>query len=580
MRASYNYVVTSSTTKNLNEINKGTRFFRLSCIYVIALIWSFAVVVRLFMLQLGDTDFWRNWGKKQHYSKIELAPERAPMYDRNGKLVAVSVPNGSVYIRPKQVKKKDREKIVLALTETLDVDPDFLRKLLDSKQPFVWVKRQIPKEIAERIKEFSFRGVGYEIEPKRYYPYNEAGGALIGRVNIDGKGLSGLEALYDKFLSGNAMKAIVTRDALGHKIIEKGKLNNFEPPKGNDLHLTIDIEMQQILDQELMKGREEFAAKAALGALVNAMTGDIWALGQAPSYNFNKSKIEAKDALMNRTIEMVFEPGSIMKPIVTAAALDFGVVRPTDIIDCEAGRYRFGGHTIKDTHHVGAVTVSDVVVHSSNIGMTKIGEKLGRDNLYEALVNFGFGQAIGLGLSGETSGILRKKERWSTVDIATHSFGQGVAVTPLQMIRALSSVVNGGILPKLRVIDNGEGLTGNRIITAKTAAEMRDIMFQVVESDHGTGKKAAIKGIRIGGKTGTAQKARKDGRGYAAGKYVASFMGFADASSIGVNDRLALIIMVDEPSKGSIYGGTVSAPIFRNTMIRVVHELARRQHLN
>lgn len=552
---------------------------RILFIALLAVTWSSILVFRLASLQLFAADFWQSWGVKQHFSEVKIASERGPVYDRNGQLLAVSVPAGSIYVRPKQVK--DKEYTTLALTETLDIDPVQIRKALNSKQPFVWIKRQIPRVHAQRVEDLKLPGVGQILEARRFYPYNQAGSTLIGRVGIDGNGLSGLEARYDHLLSGELLKTKVTRDALGNIIHDLNSVDDhFELPKGSGLHLTIDAAMQYILDEELEIGREAAGAAGALGALVNAETGEILALGQAPSFNFNEDKVSSHSALINKTVETVFEPGSIMKPIVTAAALDSGVVKATDIIDCERGAYRFGGHTIKDTHKVGAVSVHDVVVHSSNIGMTKIGTKLGKDRLYDSLEKFGFGQAIGLNLPGETKGILRKKSDWSTVDIATHSFGQGVAVTPLQMLRALSAIVNGGVMPELSIIAGQNGYErGRRVVSESAAADVREMLFSVVEDQHGTGKRAAIDGVRIGGKTGTAQKARKDGRGYAQGLYMASFMGFADASQINLKEKLALIVVIDEPHKVSIYGGTLAAPVFKNTMTRVLHLLATRHQL-
>ena len=563
-----------------NKVRESSRRSRLCWIVFFALLWSMGIVYRLASLQLFGSDFWRSRGQRQHFSEVKIAAERGPIYDRNGQLMAVSVPASSIYVRPREINKKKRKKAIQIISTLLELEPERVEKAFDSQQPFVWLKRQVPRVYAEQLDNYKIAGVGHLLEARRFYPYKQAGSALIGRVGIDGNGLSGLEARYEKLLSRDIIKSKVIRDAKGNIITgNDDSLDHFEIPKGQDLHLTLDASIQYILDEELEKGRNEFSARAALGAIVDTKTGDILALGQAPTFNFNEDKIAGREALLNRAIETVFEPGSIMKPIVTAAALQGGVVHPTDIIDCGSGVYRYGGHNIKDTHRVGAVSVKDVVVHSSNIGMTKIGIKMGRDLLYDSLDRFGFGHPIGLNLPGETRGILRKKKDWSMVDIATHSFGQGVAVTPLQMLRALSSIVNGGILPNLRVIDDGNFEPGERILSEKTANDVREMMFAVVEDPHGTGKRAAIKGVRIGGKTGTAQKAREGGRGYAAGKYMASFMGFADAEAINIDDKLALIVVVDEPHKGSIYGGTVAAPIFKKVMTRVLYLLATRQRV-
>ncbi len=559
----------------IGEKGRRRRVYGLS---LLACAWSCLLIGRLFSLQVSSSDFWQGKATNQHFSEVKLSSERGPVYDRNGQLLAVSVPAGSIAVRPRRVanKQETAEKLAAAL----NMDSAHIAKLLESPQPFVWVKRQIPRLLAQKVAALEIPGVELELEAKRFYPYKQAASTLIGRVGIDGNGLSGLEARYDRLLSGEQLKAKFTRDGWGHRIQED--INTEEPfslPRGSELHLTLDASMQYILDDELEAARKNSAATAALGVLVDTETGDILALGQSPSFNFNEDNIKTGTALTNRVVETVFEPGSIMKPIVAAAAINSGVIRSTDIVDCERGAYRFGGHTIKDTHRVGAVPFRDVIVHSSNIGMTKVGAKMGRDRLYDSLTMFGFGALQGLNLPGETKGILRNKANWSTVDIATHAFGQGIAVTPLQMVRALSAIANGGVLPNLRLVQDKEFVPGHRIISEEAAASVRDMMFGVVEDAHGTGKRGAIPGVRVGGKTGTAQKARKDGRGYAPGKYMASFMGFVDASDIQLDEKLALLITIDEPTQGSIYGGTAAAPVFKNVMTRVLQLLATRHRL-
>ncbi len=555
----------------------GFRRRRIALLIALAVAWSGLLVWRLMSLQIYQPDFWRVTARKQHFSEIKIASERGPIYDRNNQLLAVSVPAGSVYVRPAEVR--DKGLAAAQLAEVLDLPREKVRALFNSTQPFVWVKRQIPRVYADRVASLKLDGVGYLLESRRFYPYNESASVLIGKVGVDGNGLSGLEALYDRRLSGEQFRTVVTRDALGN-MIQDVSAEAFRLPKGAALRLTIDASMQMILDEELAAGREAAAAKAALGVLVDAVTGEVLAMGQAPSANFNDEKLFSHDDMINRVVETVFEPGSIMKPIVAAAALEGGSVTPQEVINCENGRYRFGRHTIKDVHGFADLSFHDVVVRSSNIGMTKVGARLGRDRLYRSLHAFGFGQPVGLGLPGETRGILRRAENWAAVDVATHSFGQGVAVTALHMVRALSAIVNGGYLPELRVIADHSAAPPVKLISDSSAQAVRDMMYAVVEDEHGTGKKAVISGVRIGGKTGTAQKARKDGRGYAPGLYMASFMGFADAGAIGIRKKLALIIVVDEPHAGSIYGGSVAAPVFQKVMKRVLHLLSTQVELN
>lgn len=553
---------------------------RLRLLGVLALGWTGLLVGRLYSLQVSDFETWQDWAVRQHVAEVEIASERGQVLDRNGKLLAVSVPAESIYIRPKQIK--DKEKTVRELSTLLEVKPAVVREKISSKQPFVWVKRQVLRYQAEKVSSLNIPGVGTVLESRRFYPYNQAASALIGKVGVDGAGLSGVEALYEKQLHENHVKTTATRDALG-KIIhvnDTETADGFAPPKGDALKLTIDADLQIIMDEELEAGRKNANAKQAMAVMIDSDTGEIIALSQSPSHNFNNPSSDSKNELKNILLETVFEPGSTMKPIVAAAALDAGVVTAEDKINCENGRFPYSKHTIKDVHPSGVISFKDVVVRSSNIGMTKVGIRLGSQRLYEYLRKFGFGSASGLGLSGESGGILRSESTWAKVDVATHSFGQGVAVTPLQVVRAVAAIANGGVLPNLSVVIDDQGMpTGNRIISEKAASIAREMMYGVVEDPHGTGAKAKIEGLRVGGKTGTAQKANPKGRGYMAGTYVASFVGFVDGSPVGVPRNLTTMVIIDEPHAKSIYGGTLAAPVFQKIMERTFRFISTRTQL-
>ncbi len=556
------------------------RPMRLRIIGIFALIWTGILVARMYSLQVSDRDRWQEWAFKQHVADVEIASERGPIIDRNGKLVAVSVPAESVYIRPRQVK--DRHLVLKELSKQLKIKPTLIAEKLDSKQPFVWIKRQIPRHEARKVTELNLSGVGSVLESRRFYPYNNAASALIGKVGLDGTGLSGVESVYEKRLREEHLKTRAGRDAFG-KIIHTGagdEREPFAPPRGHELKLTIDADLQIIMDEELEIGRHEANAKQAMAVMVDSDTGEIIALSQSPSFNFNNPSSTSKNELRNLLVEAVFEPGSVMKPMVAAAAVDAGVVRANELINCENGRFPFSKHTIKDVHPSGIIPFHDVVVRSSNIGMTKVGIRMGSERLYSYLRRFGFGQSSDLGLPGESAGILRPEPAWSKVDVATHSFGQGVAVTPLQVVRAVAAISNGGILPELSVvIDEGGIPEGRRIISDKAADAAREMMYGVVEDKHGTGAKAAIPGIRVGGKTGTAQKASPNGRGYQAGSYVASFVGFADGGPLGVGRNLTTMVIIDEPKAKSIYGGTLAAPVFQRVMDRSFRFLSTKSEL-
>jgi cell division protein FtsI (penicillin-binding protein 3) len=547
---------------------------------MLSLVWVAGLIWRLYSLQISDFETWQDWALRQHVSELQIASERGPVLDRNGKFLAVSVPAESVYVRPKQVADKDRAARELA--RLLDMKLSDVTARLKSKQPFVWIKRQIPRFQAENLATLSLPGVGTVLESRRFYPYNQASSALIGKVGIDGAGLSGIESLFEGRLHVDHVKTRVTRDAYGKitQFVSDESETPFSLPKGNPLRMTIDADLQIVMDEELEQGRKAANAKRAMAVMIDSDTGEIVALSQSPSYNFNTPTSNSKNELRNLLVEAVFEPGSVMKPIVAAAAIDAGVVTPRDIIDCENGRFPFSTHTIKDVHPSGVISFRDVVVRSSNIGMTKVGIRMGSERLYSYLRKFGFGQSTKLGLAGESGGILRSVGGWSKVDVATHSFGQGVAVTPLQVVRAVAAIANGGMLPQLSVVMDDYGIPkGERIISEKASELARDMMYGVVEDEHGTGGKAKIEGLRVGGKTGTAQKAAERGRGYQAGAYVASFVGFADGTPMGVHRNLTAMVIMDEPHGKSIYGGTLAAPVFQRVMERSFKFLATRYEL-
>lgn len=551
---------------------------RLILVAGVAVLWSAALITRLYSLQVSDFEKWQDWALKQHFTEVELASERGPIYDRNGKMMAVSVPAGSVYVRPNLVR--DKPKAISALASILDMDAKQIAKRVAEKKPFVWIQRQIPRAKAQKIEELNIQGIGYVLESRRFYPYNQAASTLIGKVGVDGHGLSGLEETFEKQLRGAEVKARFTRDALG-KMIEAPteKPLKAELPKGNSIHLTIDAGLQMIVDEELNAGKAAAKAKSAMAALVDADSGEILALSQAPAFNYNVTSVKSKAEMTNKIVETVFEPGSIMKPLIAAAALQEKVVSAGEIIDCENGRFSFGKHTIKDVHPYKLISFRDVMVRSSNIGMTKVGARLGKDRLYGYLRDFGFGRTTGLGLPGESGGILRPVDEWAAVDVATHSFGQGVAVTPLQMVRAMSAIANGGVLPTLRVVDNDKPAVAERVVSRAAADKVKDMLYAVVEDSHGTGGKALIDGVRVGGKTGTAQKANPRGKGYLPNAYMSSFIGFVDGSNLGVRKTLTLMVVIDEPANGSIYGGAVAAPVFKRIMRRALHFLTTAQDL-
>jgi cell division protein FtsI (penicillin-binding protein 3) len=559
-------------------LSKNVKRHRLNIIISILSLWSLVIVARLWNLQFHGDESWSNRALKQHVSDIKLAPERGAIISEDGKYLAISVPSLSLFVRPKQLKDIDEAAHIISSDLALPIN-QVLAKLKEDK-PFVWVERQLPRLQVERLLAKKIRGIDAAVESKRAYPFNEAASMLLGKVGVDGQGLLGVEAIFDGSLRGESKTTRVLKDALGKKIVEE--VADFELPKGEELRLSLNSDLQLILDEELERGVLNAKAKAGMAILIDALTGEVLAISQEPKVNYNYRQVSGEET-KNLLVETVAEPGSIFKPIVAAAALEEKVISANDMINCEAGRYPFSNHVIKDVHPSKIISFFDVVVRSSNIGMVKVGERLGEKRLYHYLTRFGFGEKTSLGLQGESAGILRNYRDWAKLDLATHSFGQGVAVTPLQMVRAVAAIANGGVLPELRLTPLSQEQTmieeiGRQVISSHTARIVREMMYAAVEDKEGTGGRAKISTVRVAGKTGTAQKARSDGKGYQKGAYLSSFVGFVDGrKELGIPKILTLLVSIDQPSAGNIYGGQVAAPVFSGAISRSLRALLTKR---
>jgi cell division protein FtsI (penicillin-binding protein 3) len=553
----------------LRPISPRIRKQRLLIVGTVSLVWFLIVGIRLFSIQVSDVEKWREWSIKQHFTDITTATARAQILDRRNRPLARSVPVKSIYIRPAQII--DKNLTIATLSENLNINKTTLRSYVDSKKPFVWIQRQVPMVLAERVMSHKLVGVSTVDESKRYYPYNEAGSVVLGRVGLDGTGLSGLERYYDKKLRGWERTTTAKRDALGNNIANVDYDNTFSEntEDRSSIRLTLDAEISAIVAEELERGRIEAKAKRAMAIMIASETGEVLAMAQAPTINLNNGRVSARDQLANWSVESVYEPGSVIKPLIGAVALEENVVSPNQLINCEKGRYRFGGHLINDSHPQDIISFHDVIVRSSNIGMTKIAEKMGAEKVSSILKSFGFGIDSGLPLQGDSEGILRPVESWSEVDIATHSFGQGMAVTPLQIVRAYGALANGGTLIPLSLVKNKK-FTGKKVLDTSATLMMTKMLQGVVEDEKGTAKNAAIPGYIVVGKTGTAQKAKVSGRGYESGAYLSSFIGYTRLYSGGLAVTPVLYVILDEPQGDSYYGGIVAAPIFKKIMTRTI----------
>jgi len=547
---------------------------RLGCVKIVFLLAFSIVGGRAFYLQIFQGDQLMRLGQRQHLKEFIVLPKRGALYDRRSEPLALSLESQSVYVRPRRLQ--DSAAAYATLARILNMKRVEVQQKLAVNKPFVWLKRQVSPLEAEQIQALRMSGIGMYLEPTRYYPQGGLAGQLLGFVNRDSEGLEGIELQYNDFIRGTAGSSVSERDALGRRVLVEG-VEGFQVPPGSDVHLTLDSPIQHLAEKELAATIQKYRAKAGVAIVVDPATGEVLALANYPTFDPNKGSQHSADQRRNRAVTDSFEPGSTFKTILAAAALEEGVVGKDDLFYCEMGKYFYAGRVIHDTHPQGWLPFTKILQVSSNIGFTKVAEKLKKERYFNYIDKFGFGQLTGLDVPGEVPGLLRKPETWSGVDLATHAFGQGVSTTPMQMVMAYAAIANGGILmrpfvTRKIVSPQGEVLVANqpqivrRVVSEKTATLLAS-MLRDVTTEGGTGVAAKVDGYDVAGKTGTAQKAERGG--YSAKKRVSSFVGFVPAD----NPRLVALVMVDEP-EGSVYGGIVAAPAFRNIVQGALRQLA------
>jgi cell division protein FtsI (penicillin-binding protein 3) len=521
------------------------------------------VSARAFTLQILKSEWLKVRLEDQSKKKIPISSRRGTIYDRNGSELAVSLDVDSLYARPGLVK--DKKNTAQKLTTILGIPRDKILNILQSKQSFVWLKRQIAPEQSEKIKGLGIKGIGFIREARRFYPNRELAGQLLGFVGVDSQGLEGIESAYNRVIGGKSGYLLVNKDALGRDLFPEG-VNAVDSERGYDLTLTIDKNIQYIAEKELQTAVTNAQAQGGLAVVMNPRTGEILALAVAPSFNPNQGGINNTEAWKNRAVTDVFEPGSIFKTILVGSALEEGVVKPDDIYNCENGSYGIGKRVIHDVHPHGLLSVREVIKYSSNIGASKIARHLGKDQFYQYIKKFGFSQETGVELPGEVRGYVPPSSQWRDINLATISFGQGISVTALQVVIAYATIANDGVLmrPYLvkeirdatgTVIQKTEPTVSRRVLEAQHAHTLTE-MLETVTQPGGTGLKAAVEGFSVAGKTGTAQKIAAHGKGYS-NKCISSFVGYVPAN----DPALAIVVVIDEP-KGITYGGVVAAPAF------------------
>lgn len=524
------------------------------------------LILRLFYLQAIRHGFYAKIANEQHTVSIEVPSRRGAIFDKNMRVLAINLNSNSVFANARLIK--DKRRIAVQLASILSLNEQFVLGRLSKNKGFVWIKRKITDQEYAEIKKLKIEGVDVIEESKRFYPNRDSACHTLGTVDIDNKGLEGLELYYNKYLKGESGWLISTQDAR-RKLLESYQGEYIQPKNGLNLVLTIDAVIQHIAERELLKAYEKYRAKGASIVVMDPRTGDILALANLPNYDLNNFKKRPVEAIRNRAINDFFEPGSVFKIVTASAALEEKAVDLNDKFDCENGEYRIGKRILHDHRPHGILTFKEVIEKSSNIGTVKVAARFGAAKMYKYMKAFGFYERTGIDLPGEVAGINRPIERWSGVSMFAIPMGQEVTATSMQLTCAISVIANNGYLVKPRVVkeiidDKGQVIkefppvVGRKVLSPETAAKVRGILMSVVET--GTGKKAKIEDYKAGGKTGTAQKVEPSGV-YSHDKFIASFIGFAPVDK----PVLAVVVCVDEP-RVVYYGGDVAAPVFRGVV--------------
>lgn len=515
-----------------------------------------ALVARGFYLQVINNDFLQEKGDSRYRRDIEVSASRGKIIDRNGDMLAVSTPMKSIWAIPADARLLSQPQ-KQQLAGLLDMSLRELDGKIASDKTFVFVKRQVPPETADRIAALKLSGIHQEKEYRRYYPTGDMTAHIVGFTGVDDKGLEGVELAYQQSLLGHAGSRTVIRDRRGSIVEDVGATK--PPQDGKDVRLALDSKIQYIAYSQLKAAVEANNAKAGGAIVIDARSGEILALANWPTYNPNNRHNLSGAQLRNRAITDTFEPGSVMKPFTAALALERGKVRFDTVINTAPGRLTIGTATISDSHPHGALTVAQVIQKSSNVGTAKIALGFPPKEMWDMFDSIGFGQAPNLGFPGEVNGRLRPWKNWRPIEQATMSYGHGIAVSLVQLARAYTVFARDGELMPLSLIKLDESpVHGTRIFSPQTMRELRAMLEMAVQPE-GTAPKARVPGYRVGGKTGTAYKVEG---GVYARKYVASFVGVAPISE----PRLVVAVMIDEPSAGAHFGGDVAGPAFSQIM--------------
>jgi cell division protein FtsI (penicillin-binding protein 3) len=529
---------------------------------------------RLAYLQVSRHDDLAHQARRQQLGVVETEPTRGQVLDRQGRELARSINAQSFFAIPGEIQDADEvaRRVASMTSQDRAVLGDRLKEALESNKKFVWLARGIDEQQASQLQGLALDGVRWRNEPKRYYPNDSLAAHVLGFVGTDQIGLGGIEQFYNDHIRGEGGKLYLETDAR-HQAFESYEI---QPRPGQTVVLTIDQTIQYRTEQALASAVSTNHAKSGTAIVMDPATGEILALANAPTFNPNESPKDATERRLDGALQTVYEPGSTFKVVAYSAAIERGLVKPQDKIDCQMGQITVAGRVIHD-HPYGVLTIADALAKSSNVAAIKLGLKVGNESMYDYMKRLGFGSRSGIDLPGESAGILRPLNRWQASSIGSIAIGQEIGVTPLQMATAYCAIANGGLLVKPHLVREIRSPDGTPVFQAKPETrrvlkrETTDALRSMFEGVtlHGTARKAQLNGYSAAGKTGTAQKIDPNTHRYSSTKYIGSFVGFAPVN----NPSLVIIVVIDEPAAGSYHGGEVAAPVFRQIAEQVLPDL-------
>lgn len=531
---------------------------------IFGIIWA-----RIMYLQLISDARVASLIQTQYQKRISIRAKRGFIYDQNNEEMAISLNVASVFCEPRKIEPHDLKRIASELSRTLKVPFATIIGKINSTKSFVWIKRQIDPQAALEIQKLNLPHIHMINESKRFYPNGSLAGQILGFTDIDANGIEGLEQKYDRYLQGQQIDLNINRDAKGRRLLLEESAQSLVNKQGASIKLSLDKNIQYIVEKALNKKVKETEAKSGCAIVLNPFDGRILALANSPSFDPNiRSSISLKNK-RNRCISDAFEPGSTFKLFIVAAALEKKAVSLTEPINCENGVLQIGKRFIRDDHPYEFLTPHEIIRSSSNIGTYKIAKRIGKYETYRYLTKFGFSRYTDIDLNGESAGLLHSPQKWKEIRFSNIAFGQGMALTPIQLITSFSSIANGGFLVQPHLVEKVTSLQGEnlytykapfptKVISRQTSKSLTKMLEAVVYHEKGTGRRAKVPGYQIAGKTGTSEKFDPQLKMYSLKKRVASFIGFAPSDS----PKIIVLVSIDEPKKGQKYGGVVSAPVF------------------